>query len=119
MCQVNVSGVYTIHKQLHQPPMCVCVYQQSLEHNPAYVELAKQTVKKRMETKNTKEFKTIRRPIRSSAAAARKAYVRAAEAQPDAPDVRNMLQVVLPGSCVEVVPPGNHSHVSSPGTYTR
>ena len=114
MCPVFTP--YTSNSTSH---LCVCVYQQSLEHNPAYVELAKQTVKKRMETKNTKEFKTIRRPIRSSAAAARKAYVRAAEAQPDAPDVRNMLQVVLPGSCVEVVPPGNHSHVSSPGTYTR
>ena len=76
-----------------------------------YVVLAKMTAKARALDKKKKDFRKMRNPVRVSAAAARKAYVNAAEAQPDTPDVTDMLQVCnsgnIPRYVTKVTYPGN------------
>ena len=56
----------------------------------------------------------MRQAIRVSAQAAREAYIAAKEAEPDTPDVNNMLQVLVPGTCVRCI----HQVISS-GYCTR
>ena len=64
-----------------------------LEAESEYQSLKVQTVKKRIQTGKQKKFNEMRAAIRASAKAAREAYILAREAQPDTPDVRDMLQV--------------------------
>ena len=65
----------------------------ALEANPMYKKMAKKTVKKRAEAKETAKFKRMRSVIRANAVAARKAYAVATPADPDTPmqEVQNML----------------------------
>jgi len=58
-----------------------------------YVYMAKMTAKARAVSKKKKEFAKMRKPVRVSAAAARRVYADAAKAQPDTPDVTMILQV--------------------------
>ena len=78
-----------------------------------YIRLKKTSGKARDKAKTTKQFVKKRGPIRANAAAARKAYAKAAEAQLDTPDVQDMLQVNY--QCInltlymQVLLPGNTS----------
>ena len=68
---------------------------QDLDKDPAYVALMRRTIKdRRKDEKNNahERFKALRAPIRSAAQAAREAYIRAREAQPDTPEVAQMLR---------------------------
>ena len=64
-----------------------------LESDPSYQKMARQTVKARKKDNRNNNFKRLRAVIRSSAAAARKAYAVAAQAQPDTPRIADFLQV--------------------------
>ena len=64
-----------------------------LEAESEYQSLRVQTVKKRIQTGKQKKFNEMRAAIRASVKAAREAYILVREAQPDTPDVRDMLQV--------------------------
>jgi len=71
----------------------------SLKADPVYAHMRKQTAKARAQEKKNNKFKEMRTSIRVNAAAARVAYATAAKAQPDTPDVRNMLEVNTLNSC--------------------
>ena len=66
----------------------------ALESDPEYQNLKKLTAKARQEQGKQKRFRDLREPIRSAASAAREAYIRAARAQPDTPDVKTMIKVI-------------------------
>ena len=63
-----------------------------LDNDCDYQQLRRRTIKSRREDGTQARFQERREPIRSSAAAARAAYVEAREATPDTPDVREMLR---------------------------
>ena len=65
---------------------------QDLDNDSDYQQLAKRTISNRRENKTQKRFKKKRQVIRSSAAAAREAYVQAREATPNTPEVNTMLR---------------------------
>ena len=64
----------------------------TLEGDANYQRMLRQTVKARRASKNDKVFQTMRQAIRTSAAAARAAYVKAAQSQPGTPEVTEILQ---------------------------
>ncbi len=63
-----------------------------LDNDREYQQLAKRTIKSRRADNTQKRFQEKRQVIRSSAAAAREAYVQAREATPDTPEVSKMLR---------------------------
>ena len=69
-----------------------------LEARSDYQSLKLMTHKKRKQANTQKKFVKMRSAIRASAKAAREAYILAKEAQPDTPDVREMLQVLVSGN---------------------
>ena len=69
-----------------------------LEAQSDYQSLKLLTVKQRKQANRQKKFVKMRSAIRASAKAAREAYIVAREAQPDTPDVREMLQVLVSGN---------------------
>ena len=76
-----------------------------LESDASYKLLLKQTVKKRKEADQDTHFKQLRQVIRSSAAAARKVYAIAAQAQAPTPSIEDFIKVL--------------NYVVSPGNSTR
>ena len=102
----------TVDKDLLKPDAV-----RALEADPEYQTLRKLSAKSRREQGKHTSYRDLRQPIRSAASAARDAYIRAARAQPDTPDVRNMLKVIPIHD--HVSSPGKYCHASPPGNYTR
>ena len=65
----------------------------AMEADPEYQTIVRLTTKKRKQQNKQKRLRQLRSPLRSAASSAREAYIRAARAQPDTPDVREMVQV--------------------------
>ena len=82
----------------------------ALQENVGFQMLAKRTVKQRAEDKQTAKYQEMRKPVRTSAEAARQAYARCRKAQPDTPEVKEMLkvghQVIRTRHIFQVVTPG-------------
>ena len=85
-----------------------------LESQTDYQIMAAQTMKSRKTSGKHKKFMEMRGVIRNAAAAARAAYVDAAKAQPDTPNVNTYLQVLASGICTRYL-----HQVFAPGICTR